>query len=310
MFSRFVIILFAFNGIPSANGADYTFNWSLEQPQDGGVCPTNLIVHEELEKRTTLLVWDRQIEAEGGPPSFDEPLVSDRPDFTEASTTVGLGVRQLEMGYTFLTDDDGTARLTAHSLPELLFRWGVFAEWLELRIGWSFDTEHLAFVPLTRTTSGSDDIYLGLKLGLTLQQGIWPEMAIVPQTTVPVGGIHSANRVLPGINWLYGWDINDFLSTAGSTQLNLAIDDNPDNEFVELAQSWTIGYSLSERVGAYTEWFAFFPVGADTAGAEHYGNGGFTFRWSNDLQFDVRDGLGLSRNASDFFTGGGAVVRW
>ena len=38
---------------------------------------------------------------------LDEPLVTDRPDFTESSTTVGQGVVQLEMGYTFTGDSSG-----------------------------------------------------------------------------------------------------------------------------------------------------------------------------------------------------------
>ena len=57
----------------------------------------------------TLLMWSGQTEP-GGPPGFDEPLASDRPDFTEASTTVGRGVVQLEMGYTLFDNDDGGTR--------------------------------------------------------------------------------------------------------------------------------------------------------------------------------------------------------
>src|SRR5215211_357483 len=69
----------------------------------------------------TLLMWSGQTEP-GGPPGRDEPLASDRPDFTEASTTVGRGVTQLEMGYTFFRDSDGQSRRRAHSFPELLAR--------------------------------------------------------------------------------------------------------------------------------------------------------------------------------------------
>src|SRR4051812_40814645 len=35
-------------------------------------------------------------------PQEEEPLASDRPDFTEASSTVGKGRVQLEAGYTFV----------------------------------------------------------------------------------------------------------------------------------------------------------------------------------------------------------------
>src|SRR5690606_21949136 len=54
----------------------------------------------------TLFQWSSG-NSYGGGASLDEPLASDRPDFTEASTTVGRGVVQLEMGYTYVEDRDG-----------------------------------------------------------------------------------------------------------------------------------------------------------------------------------------------------------
>lgn len=194
-------------------------------------------------------------------PDLTEPLVTDRPDFTEASSTVGRGVAQLEMGYTYTIDDDGSATTKSHSVPETLMRYGIAHDWLELRLGWNYAHESVSGLSM----DGSEDLYLGVKFGLTSQEGWFPEMAVIPQTTVPTGARNfSAGEVLPGVNWLYGWDINDFLSTAGSTQFNRAIDDTG-IAYTEWAQSWTVGYSLTERVGAYTEWFAFFSHGADAA---------------------------------------------
>jgi hypothetical protein len=258
----------------------------------------------------TLFQWSGSSET-GGPPGFDEPLASDRPDFTEASTTVGRGVWQLEMGYTYIRDEAGTTSLSAHSYPELLLRVGILADWLEARVGWNYGSSRERVGPLATDISGAEDIYLGLKLGLTPQDGILPEMAIMPQMTVPTG--HSqitAERVLPGVNWLYGWEMNDFLSTGGSTQANIAVDGETADEYLEFAQSWTIGYSLTERLGAYTEWFVLAPCGAETAATEHYLDAGFTFSVSNDLQFDVRAGKGISGPADDYFLGTGAVIRW
>ena len=260
------------------------------------------------EGRKTLLQWSGSTE-EGGPPGFDEPLASDRPDFVEASVTVGRGIRQLEMGYTYLSDE--STRLTANSYPELLFRAGVLADWLELRIGWNFGSMTQGFDPLSRTVSGAEDLYLGVKLGLTPQDGILPEMALVPQMTVPTGHpAFTSHQVLPGINWLYGWDITDFLSLGASTQANMGIDDATQHEFVEFAQAFTFGYTLSEKVGAYTEWFMITPAGADTIPTEHYLDGGVTYRVSNNLQLDIRAGKGVSAASVDYFLGSGAVVRW
>ena len=79
------------------------------------------------QSRGTLLQWSYGTSFSGGP-DLDEPLVTDRPDFTEASSTVGLGVAQLEFGYTYVFDDDGTVSTKSHSYPETLLRYGIFAD--------------------------------------------------------------------------------------------------------------------------------------------------------------------------------------
>lgn len=281
------------------------------EPRDlaGWLRPVN---DEQSSEPKTLFLWNSSEEPEGGPAGWDEPLASDRPDFTEASSTVGRGVSQLEMGYTFSYDDGGGAQLHAHSYPELLFRQGLLTDWLELRVGWNFSSQnqHIGAPPFTITEQGAEDLYLGVKLGLTAQQGILPEMALVPQMTVPLGGLFTTHRVCPGVNWLYGWEVTDFISTAGSTQFNLSVDGQTRDEYTEYAQSWTIGYSLAEKLGAYTEWFVIAPAGAESDRTEHYFDGGFTYRWSNNLQFDIRVGKGVSAAATDFFGGVGAVVRF
>ena len=96
---------------------------------------------------------------------------------------------------------------------------------------------------------------------------------------------------------------------GGSTQFNRTLDDVTGDAYTEWAQSWTVGYSLTERVGAYTEWFAFFPHSADTASPEHYFNGGFTFLLNDDVQWDIRSGVGVSGAADDYFVGTGLSLR-
>lgn len=284
---------------------------AFQQPVEG--LPANVVPYccpTEPKPRTTLLLWNSDIEADGGPPPLDEPLASDRPDFTEASCTVGRGVVQLEMGYTYTHDADGTSSHSEHSIPEMLWRIGMLAEWFEFRIAYnhSNNTSRTTGLPVLNT-SDSGSLYLGAKLGLTPQQGIFPEMALVPQMTVPTSDDDfTADRVLPGVNWLYGWDINEYFSLAGSTQGNIALDDA--ETYYETAQSVTIGYTLTEKLGGYTEWYGIFPSGAVTVLPEYYFNGGFIYRFSNNFQYDIRAGVGLNDNSADYFIGSGFVTRW
>lgn len=262
------------------------------------------------QSRGTLFQWSYGTSFSGGP-DLDEPLVTDRPDFTEASSTVGQGVAQIEFGYTFTSDSESGTRVRSHSLGEPLLRYGILADWLELRLGLFPIVERTSSGGRTNTTAGTEDLYLGLKIGLTPQEGPLPEMALIPQMTVPTGSSAFTNdEVLPGVNWIYGWELTESLSTAGSTQINRTIDEGTGRAYSEIAQSWTVASSLNDRLGAYTEWFALFPHSADTARVEHYVNGGFTYLVNNDVQLDVRVGKGLNRAADDWFAGAGMSVRF
>lgn len=247
----------------------------------------------------------------------DEPdrIETDRPDFTEASSTVGKGRVQLETGYTFFLDRDGDVKATSHSFPETILRIGMLTEWFELRLGWnhrSLRERDKSATPHTIGNDGVDFLYLGAKLALTEQQGVFPEMALMPQMTLPTGAAPPRNGLtVPGVNWLYGWDINDFLSMGGSTQF-ARIRDEESHDYLEFAQSITIGYRLADRVGAYTEWFTIFPHGAiePDVKPQHYLDGGFTYLVHDNFQLDIRAGVGLNRAAGDLFAGSGLAFRY
>jgi hypothetical protein len=260
----------------------------------------------------TLLRWARAPDP-GRDDDSEDVIVTDRPDFTEASSTVGLNVFQVEMGYTYSHDDNAGVQINTHSYPETLYRIGLFAEWFELRIAYNYLNGHTDDPVAGRSSvSGSDDLYLGAKLWLTEQSGWLPEMTILPQMFVPSGSQEFTNdEVLPGVNWLYSWEVNDCLSVGGSTQVN-RVRDETGHFYAETAQSAAMSLSLTEQLGAYAEYFGFYPSGAiePGVGPEHYLNGGLSYLWNNDVQFDVRVGYGLNRNATDFFTGTGLSVRF
>ena len=48
---------------------------------------------------------------------IDEPMVTDRPDFTESTLTVPRGRAQVELGYTYVYDDEDGVRVGDHVFP-------------------------------------------------------------------------------------------------------------------------------------------------------------------------------------------------
>lgn len=254
----------------------------------------------------------------------EDTIVTDRPDFTEASTTVGRGRIQLEAGYTYFYDKENGIRSRTHSYPEMLWRIGMFADWLELRIVQNFDSFLETDNNARQRHSGAEDFVLGCKIALAEQKGCWPELAMIVQCSFPTGAdAFTAKEVLPGGSLLYSWEvIPDCLDLGGSTVANrsnsvsglpgVGADIEVRHAYLELAQSVTLGYTLGKKLSAYTEWFAFFPSSAldPEIGPEYYFNGGFTYLITNNIQFDIRAGVGLNRHADDFFTGSGLSIRY
>jgi hypothetical protein len=248
----------------------------------------------------TLFSWNGDRESLGEL----EPISTDRPSFTEAVSTVGKGVAQLETGYTFYRNGDSQA----HSWGEPLLRYGALYNWLELRI---------AFLPVTEYAGNSsisypgiNDFYFGSKVALTKQDGILPQTALIGQCIIPAGfGTVPGNTWLPGINYLYGWDLNEKIKLTGSSQLDRAAETDV-SQYLEVAQSGNLKFELSEKVSTFTEFFALLPHSAHEKRPEYYFDCGLQFQISEDAQADMRIGTGLNAEADNLFAGGGLSFRF
>ena len=277
---------------------------------------------EEAEplSRGTLFQW-RVEGGNAGGPDFGEPLVTDRPDFTESAVAVGRGVVQVEFGYTFTERKSDGVTVRTQTAGEQLLRAGFYADWLEFRLGMvpggldDFDFaiplafEQIKSGGVSTSTAGITDLYAGFKIALFPQEGNLPEMAVLPQVNIPTGSASfSSDRYEPGVNLVYGWALDESVSMAGSTQVNRRIDDDR-RGYPEYAQSWALARGLSETVTAFAEWYAFFPRGSDLAQSEQYINGGLAWAITDDFQLDIRVGFGLNDESDDFFIGSGFSIR-
>lgn len=115
-------------------------------------------------------------------------LSTERPGFTATSGVVGLGVLQLEQGYTFeRAHADGT-RLTTFSGPQALVRFGI-ADALELRFstnGYAWQTQQSGAA--RSALSGPNDYVLGGKLRVFRQGVARPEVSITGGVSLPARG--------------------------------------------------------------------------------------------------------------------------
>ncbi len=150
-----------------------------------------------------------------------------------------------------------------------------------------------------------------MKLALIEQDRYVPQIALIPQMTVPTGGKEvTADRVLPGVNVDLGWEIiKDLLDVELLVATN-SVADGDRSSHVEVATGLTAAVALTRTLEMFVEWDAFYPVGGTSAGTRHYAVGGLVYFITKNIAIDIRAGVGLNRQANDVIAGTGFAVRY
>lgn len=231
-----------------------------------------------------------------------DALVTDRPDFTESALTVYPWHVQVEMGYT-ATRVDGN---TEHSVGEVLIRVGL-ADRVEARIG----LNSFAWVATEgNDPEGLEDVSLGVKIKFVEAKPgtAVPDVGLLLGASFPTGAdeLGQGTHVLPVVVLAAGLDVTDWMSAGANVGWGY-LDDGA-GRYSQFAGSIALGFSLTNWLGAYAEYFGLFPEFDDGPGSDFF-NGGFTVLISRDLQLDVRAGFSLGDAEVDSFAGAGLAFR-
>ncbi len=241
-------------------------------------------------------------------------LISDRPHVSEATATVGKGRMQLETGYTFFFDREGGVETARHSWPEPLLRWGLLADWFELRLGTNYLSETQSSSLSGRTNlSGSEDMLVASKIAIVKQRGLLPDFTFFPQLRIPTGNpAWTSETTLPGVNFAYSWAVTPLIEIECNTVFNRKRLDDGMGLYTEQLQTFNIEYDLSERWLGFTEFLFYQPWATEpSVPATNYFHTGVQYFITPDLQFDIHSAVGLNRAADNLaFTGCGLCVRW
>jgi hypothetical protein len=235
---------------------------------------------------------------------LEDPIQPDRPDFTEGTGLIPRGHYQVEGGATVGRVED----VDTTTFGELLVRIGAGERW-EARIGVS--SYNRIETPLDEVT-GFDDPAVGVKVRFTDpadDQGPGqPAVALVLGTSLPEGDEElTADEWVPEAVLAFDWVLGDRFSLGSNLGYTYETEDG--DRFHQVSVSLTSGLSITERLGAYLEWYGFSEETLDGP-TTHYVNGGMSFLVTNDLQLDARIGTGLNDAHPDWYAGVGASVRW
>ena len=233
-----------------------------------------------------------------------EPIITDRPDFTESAVTVATGLTQIEAGQTFTRE----ASTNSMAVGELLVRRGL-ARRVELRV--AVNSYTIESHGDTRAR-GFEDAGIGAKISLMdAGEGArrWqPALAAIVGASVPTGASpYRSRHVLPEVKMLAAWDLTD--RVAFSANGNWSASDDAIRIHNEWSGSASFGFSLTDKLGAYTEYYAF---GENAGGWQRrqFVNGGVTYQITHMFQLDARAGVGPSPSRRDYFAGLGFSRRW
>lgn len=218
-----------------------------------------------------------------------QPIVTDRPDFTESSELVAVGSLQIESGATY-ERSGGEYRASG---PEVLLRYGA-SERLEWRLG------------LPNYTSGDvegfDDLYLGAKLPLGTYWRF--QLAAIPAVFIPVGreGVRSES---PAPELKVVWS-TEFGENSLSGMVYVSSSEEGGVRLTPVQHTISLGVPVKDRVNAFFEHVLDMQNGS---APQHTFHSGLTFQPVPTRQFDLHFGFGLTKDAPDFFVGLGYSVR-
>lgn len=234
----------------------------------------------------------------------EEPLVTDRPDFTESSSAVGRGVVQLEGGATFVDFSDGAE---GQSLGETLVRWGL-SERLELRF---LLPSYVWEEGPDGESSGFADTSVGFKLQIARGAGAGVlggmEASLIASTTAPTGsGAISSESWQPFAVFATSWELSPRLGLGANFGLGRPADDS--ERYTTTWLSTALGIGVTDPLSVFIELYGFNREEARGPSTFTLQTGA-VYLLSPDLQLDLRVARRLSEDGPDLLVGAGVSLR-
>jgi len=209
-------------------------------------------------------------------------MVTDRPDQTESSTTVGKGNLQLESGFLLETFEEEQISLRRILLPTNLFRYGL-TETIEIRFLNQFEIREM----VDQTANGISDAEIGVKIQILKGESKNTEIAFLSHLLVPSGTKELTIDRYGTINKLS-------ISHVFNESLGLGYNVGYSYFGIEkgiLTYSLSLGIGINRKAGIYIEPygdflnFERFLLNFDT---------GFTYLIREHLQIDFSFGTGVN----------------
>lgn len=208
----------------------------------------------------------------------------DRPDQTECPFITPENYIQAESGFNI---ENASADRQVLTTPTVLWKYGVNKKF-ELR----FITELITDKNNSDKFTGLAPVTFGFKTALFEEKGIIPKTSFIGHITTATMGSEKLQTkyIAPSFRFTMQHTISDKMVLA----YNLGAEWNGEAAAQTYIYTLTTGFSLTEKLGMYTELYGFKTAYTK---ADHRFDGGFTYLINDDFIADISGGFRLTDNA-------------
>lgn len=226
-----------------------------------------------------------------------DTIVADRPGFSTGTYTVAPGSVNIELGYQYAFNNQGSSNASTSTLPLLDLRTGINDQ-AELDIiwsGWNSDNSNQTSV---------SDAAIGGKYRLYTEEHY--NLTAMAMVSLPVGSAPASSEHIDPVLALLG----DYTHTNGMTMfgvLQSSASTVANKRTFDIQAALGSSWSLNDRLGTFIEAYAFFPQ-ENQLNTNAAFDTGLTYLLHDNLQIDINAGVGLNHN-TDHFLGFGVAWR-
>jgi Putative MetA-pathway of phenol degradation len=223
-------------------------------------------------------------------------IQTDRPDLTECPFIVPKNYVQMENGFSYQKTDDNSSEIIA---PTVLVKYGI-NDHFELRM----ISEYILNKQNSNKISGINPILFGFKSRLFEEKGIMPLTSFIGHLSVPKWASSELKTTYFAPEFRFV--MQHTISEKQSLSYNLGTEWNGETAEPTFIYTLTTGYSFSEKVSGYIEFYGFVP---QFEKPDHRFDGGICYLLNPNHQLDISGGFGLSKNSPNYFVSLGYSFR-
>lgn len=227
-------------------------------------------------------------------------ISTDRPDQSNTPLLIPQGALQIETGFLVETENKLLTHQRNYTYNNTLLKFGI-NEYFELRL----NTLYQGSITTSdvKPIHGFGPLSVGMKIKLSEGKGMLPKASLITHINLRSGTIDfRPSYISSDITLACSHDLNDRCTIT----YNGGVKWNGESPEAIALYALSLAYTITTRVALFTESYAFFQ---ERHKPDHRADAGITYKLAPQIQYDLSGGIGLTKNAPDYFISTGLSIR-